>query len=100
MIEIYINTQCYVDNVVNIGNVDNFVHLGYLIYKPSTSYISRRPMPHTVLECQVFKMSNSDTCPRPTTKVRAEMTEGVVGVVFCVLFIQRGREKNLRRELI
>jgi hypothetical protein len=26
-------------------------------------------MPHTVLECQVSKMINSDTFPRPTTKV-------------------------------
>ena len=25
-------------------------------------------MPHTVLECQVFKMSNSDACSRPTTQ--------------------------------
>jgi hypothetical protein len=29
--------------------------------------MSRRPMPHTVLGCQVSKMINSDTCPRPTT---------------------------------
>ena len=28
---------------------------------------SRRPMPHTVLECQVSNVINSDTCPRPTT---------------------------------
>jgi hypothetical protein len=28
---------------------------------------SRRPMPLNILECQVSKMVNSDTCPRPTT---------------------------------
>jgi hypothetical protein len=28
-------------------------------------------MPHTALECQVSKMVNSDTCPRPTTGRRA-----------------------------
>ena len=25
-------------------------------------------MPHTALACQVSKMINSDTCPRPTTQ--------------------------------
>ena len=33
----------------------------------SKIYISRRPMPLNILECQVSKMVNSDTCPRPTT---------------------------------
>ena len=31
------------------------------------SCIGRRLMPHTVLECPVSNMINSDACPRPTT---------------------------------
>jgi hypothetical protein len=34
------------------------------------SYISRRPMPRTVLEYRVSKMADSDVCPRPTTLAR------------------------------
>ena len=31
-------------------------------------YISRCPMPLKGLHCQVSKLFNSDTCPRPTTQ--------------------------------
>jgi hypothetical protein len=33
-------------------------------------------MPHTVLECQVCKMFNSDTRPRPTTNLWREVLRG------------------------
>jgi tetratricopeptide (TPR) repeat protein len=39
-----------------------------LEYYPNRALIhGKRGMPRTVLDCQVSKMVNSDTCPRPTT---------------------------------
>jgi hypothetical protein len=34
-------------------------------------YISRRPLPHTVLECRASKVINRDACPRPTPAGRS-----------------------------
>jgi hypothetical protein len=50
-------------------------YAGIDLYQLYWDYISRRAMPLHILECQVSKMGNSDTCPRPTTGLLDKPTD-------------------------
>ena len=60
------------DNMMNTSFISNLIgHVNSLdCVGAEVCYISRRPMPRSISECQVSKMANSDTCPRSTTGPR------------------------------